>query len=192
MLSIALPLLFSPFLARADVLRYSTTPNGFESPPRGWNSLALQTLAGGQFELNQENVLKQCDAMRQELGEYGFEYCSLDDGWSLPSDGDDNGRITYEPSLFDLPTLADHLHDNGAKLGINILPGFFANDVDKTILGTDIKLSSIQADEENPCGDLGRCNINYDAPGAQEWCDSNVQQFADWYASSLLFLTPGH
>lgn len=118
--------------------------------------------------------------MREELGSYGYEYCSLDSGWSLPTSGDEFGRITYDPSLFDLPELADHLHDEGAKLGVYILPGFFSADADKKIEGTDISLSSIQTDEENPCRAMSRCNIDYNKTGAQEWCNSNVKQFAEW------------
>ncbi|GME22952.1 Glycoside hydrolase family 27 [Neofusicoccum parvum] len=189
-----IPLLFAPLVARADVLHYDTTPNGFKAPPKGWNSFALQALTDSlKFQLNQENVIKQCDAMRKELGEYGYEYCSLDSGWSLPYDGDDYGRITYDSALFDIPALADHLHDNGAKLGIYILPGFFSNDLNKVIYGTNISLSSILADEAEPCRAMARCNINYDAPGAQQWCDSNVQQFADWGVDLLKldYVTPG-
>lgn len=131
--------------------------------------------------------------MRKELGEYGYEYCSLDSGWSLPTEGDEFGRITYDSSLFDIPELADHLHNNGAKLGVYILPGFFAKDAKKTIEGTDTKLSSIQANEGEPCRAMARCNINYNATGAQEWCDSNVKQFADWGVDliKLDYVTPG-
>ncbi|KAB2573557.1 Glycoside hydrolase family 27 [Lasiodiplodia theobromae] len=131
--------------------------------------------------------------MREELGSYGYEYCSLDSGWSLATSGDEFGRITYDPSLFDLPELADHLHDKGAKLGVYILPGFFSADADKKIEGTDISLSSIQTDEQNPCRAMSRCNINYNKTGAQEWCDSNVKQFAEWGVDliKLDYVTPG-
>ncbi|KAH7051347.1 family 27 glycoside hydrolase [Macrophomina phaseolina] len=184
----------SPLIVHAQVLHYGTTPNGFKSSAKGWNSFALQSLGGNlRFHLNQDNVIRQCDAMRDELGEYGYEYCSLDSGWSLPSEGDEFGRIAYDTSLFDIPSLAEHLHSNGAKLGIYILPGFFAKDAEKTIFGTHIKLSSIQSDEKDPCRAMERCNINYSASGAQEWCNSNVQQFADWGVDLLKldYVTPG-
>ncbi|OJD38921.1 glycoside hydrolase family 27 protein [Diplodia corticola] len=180
----------------ADTLRYGKTPNGFTAPARGWTSSALQSLSpasAGRLTLNQENVIKQCDAMRQELGAYGYEYCSLGAGWSLAASGDEHGRITYDPDAFDLPALADHLHGEGAKLGVYIVPGFFSADAGKTIEGTDVALSSIEADEDEPCRAMSRCNIDYSKPGAQEWCDSNVKQFADWGVDliKLDYVTPG-
>ncbi|KAL1636618.1 hypothetical protein SLS58_009742 [Diplodia intermedia] len=191
--------LLLPAVVHADTLRYGKTPNGFSAPARGWTSSALQSLSGdAKFTLNQENVIEQCDAMREALGAYGYEYCALDAGWSLGDRGDDeHGRITYDPDLFDLPALADHLHGRGAKLGVYILPGYFAADADKTIEGTDdIPLSSIRADDDGdgePCRAMSRCDIDYGKTGAQEWCNSNVKQFADWGVDliKLDYVTPG-
>ena len=101
------------------VLHYSTTPNGFSSQPKGWNSFALSAVK--QLEYNQENVIKQCDAMASSLGDHGYKYCSLDSGWSLGVDGDEYGRITYDESNgWDMPALAKHLHSNGMYLGIYV------------------------------------------------------------------------
>ncbi|KAL0262315.1 hypothetical protein SLS55_003759 [Diplodia seriata] len=193
----ALLTLLLPTIVHADTLRYGKTPNGFSAPARGWTSSALQSLSGdAKFELNQANVIEQCDAMRSALGAYGYEYCALDAGWSLADRGDDeHGRIAYDPDLFDLPALAEHLHGGGAKLGVYVLPGYFAADADKTIEGTDgIPLSAIRADnEDEPCRAMSRCDIDYNKTGAQEYCNSNVKQFADWGVDliKLDYVTPG-
>lgn len=87
------------------VLHYEQTPNGFTSPPKGWNSFALQAV--GQFEFNQDNVIAQCDAMHMALGVQGYKYCSLDSGWSVGDHGDDYGRILYDIDHgWDIPALS--------------------------------------------------------------------------------------
>jgi|SRR5579862_1027089 len=155
-----------------------TTPNGFTAPPRGWNTFALQSL-NPPFQLNQENVITQCDAMAEKLGQYGYEYCSLDSGWSVGDQGDDYGRIQYDTSKFDLPTLAAHLHSQNLKLGVYILPGYFYKDGSKTIYGTNPPITFTEAGA-GTCNSLARCAFNYAANGAQEYCNSVVNQFASW------------
>ena len=157
---------------------FGTTPNGFKAPPRGWNTFGLQSL-NPPFTLDQNAVITQCDALADNLGQYGYEYCSLDSGWSVGDHGDDNGRIDYDHSKFDILALATHLHSKGLKLGVYILPGYFSKDKDKTIYGTNppIKLSDVGA---GTCNSLARCAFNYNARGVQEYCNSVVNQFASW------------
>jgi len=105
--------------AYAAVLHYSKTANGFTSQPKGWNSFALTAV--GQLEFNQDNVIEQCDSMASSLGSQGYQYCSLDSGWSVGANGDEYGRIIYdEANGWDIPALADHLHGNGMLLGIYV------------------------------------------------------------------------
>ncbi|KAF2816786.1 glycoside hydrolase [Mytilinidion resinicola] len=79
------------------VIKTGSTPNGFTSPPRGWNSYAVQT-----------EVITQCDEL--PVLDSGHEYCTLNSGWSVGDHGDEHGRIIFDPSKFYLPALADHLH----------------------------------------------------------------------------------
>ncbi|KAL1874026.1 hypothetical protein VTK73DRAFT_580 [Phialemonium thermophilum] len=176
-----------------NVLYTATTPNGFHNSPRGWNSFGIQanpltTPSWGGF--NQGNVTRQCDVLaKPSFQAAGYKYCSLDSGWSL-NNGDDHGRLLYDPSLFDLPSFANYLHSRGLLLGVYVLPGAFCDDGNKTILGTDIKLSSTYNGNED--GFL-RCDFDFTKPGVQEWHNSVVDLFASWGVDliKLDFVTPG-
>ncbi|OCL13768.1 glycoside hydrolase family 27 protein, partial [Glonium stellatum] len=169
---------------------YETTPNGFNTPPRGWNSFGLQGRKGITY--NQDFVIEQCDAMAAKLGSYGYIYCSLDSGWSMGTSGDDYGRIIGNSTIFGMTALADHLHGKGLELGVYVVPGYFESDGDKYIYGTDppIQLSTIGTGHNNG---LSRIDINITAPGAQEWCNSVIDLFASWGVDfiKLDYITPG-
>lgn len=157
-----------------NVLQYGITPGGFSSAPRGWNSFPMQTLG---MKLNQENVIEQCNQLAQVLGGYGYNLCSLDSGWSVGAEGDKYGRIIYDSSIFNIPQLADYLHSKGLKLGVYVVPGYFANDANKTVFGTNYTLSDIGNDHNNG---LARIDLNYSHPGSQKWCNSVIDQFTEW------------
>lgn len=103
-------------------LHYETTPNGFTSSPKGWNSFALTSLKDGP-KLNQDLIVTQCGAMADLLGSYGYQYCSLDSGWSVGRSGDEYGRIIADTTVFPagMQALGDYLHGKGLLLGIYIL-----------------------------------------------------------------------
>ena len=95
-------------------LTISQTPNGFTSPARGWNSFGLQAnpAINPQFVFNQANVTSQCDILAT-IGN-GFNYCSLDSGWSVGGNGDEFGRIIPDTDSFpNITELAHHLHLEG-------------------------------------------------------------------------------
>lgn len=103
----------------ADVLNYGATPNGFTSAPRGWNSFGMQALKK-PLTLNQANVLAQCNYLVQ-FAKLGYQYCSIDSGWSEGSNGDDYGRYIPDTSKFpNITLLAEQLHSKNLKLGIYI------------------------------------------------------------------------
>ncbi|ORY15015.1 glycoside hydrolase superfamily [Clohesyomyces aquaticus] len=191
----ALKLFLSASFAQVSdsVLHYATTPNGFTTPPRGWNSFGLQSLQDGKkLVLNQESVIAQCDNL-ETISHLGYTYCSLDSGWSVGCNGDENGRTIYDSSIFNIPALATILHDKGLKLGIYINPGFFSGDKDKVIEGTNVKFSSIAATGDGNPEFNCRLNANWDVPGAQEYCDSNVKLWASWGVDyiKLDYVNPG-
>ena len=164
--------------ASTSVLRYGTTPGGFSSAPRGWNSFAMQSLG---MRFNQDNVMGQCDQLVNTLGGYGYDLCSLDSGWSVGAEGDQYGRIIYDTSIFNIPQLASYLHGKGLQLGLYVVPGYFANDAQKMVIGTNYTLSDIGNGHSNG---LARIDLNYSHPGAQLWCNSVVNLFAQWYLTS--------
>ncbi|KAF2503285.1 glycoside hydrolase [Lophium mytilinum] len=172
------------------VIRTELTPNGFTSPPRGWNSFPIQANPSitASFSFDQAGVITQCDELAV-LGA-GYEYCSLDSGWSVGDHGDDYGRITDDPDKFDLPALADHLHSKGLKVGVYVLPGAFCNDADKTIEGTSIKINDTMSGNNNG---FARCDFDFAKDGVQQWHNSVVKLFAEWGVDliKLDYITPG-
>lgn len=162
-----------------QVLSYLQTPGGFHSSARGWNSFGLQANdVGANFHFNQTGVIEQCDVLASDdaLRAGNYTYCSLDSGWSVGGNGDENGRIIYDDTNFDIPKLADHLHSKGLKLGVYVVPGAFIADLDKTILGTDTKIKQVCSGDEG----LVRCIFDYTRPEVQTWHNSVVKQFASW------------
>lgn len=166
------------------VLKTTTTPNGFHRAARGFNTFGIQAnpdTTPSWSGYNQGNVTTQCSVLAEEpFVSNGYQYCSLDSGWSL-NNGDQYGRLLYDPTLFNLPEFADYLHSKDLLLGVYVLPGAFCTDGNKTIYGTDITLNSTF--NGNNDGFL-RCDFNFSAPGVQQWHNSVVDLFASWYASS--------
>lgn len=160
------------------VISYAQTPGGFRTPARGWNSFALQANpnAGPSFKFDQSHVLTQCSVLASDGFKGNYDYCSLDSGWSVGDHGDDNGRLIYDSSLFDIPTLASSLHEQGLKLGVYVVPGAFISDRNKTILGTDTTIGEVCTGDEG----LIRCIFDYTRPETQQWHNSVVDQFASW------------
>ncbi|KAI8955485.1 glycoside hydrolase [Xylaria longipes] len=184
-----------PVVSQSDleVIQISTTPNGFDAPPRGWNSFGIQAnpATDPSFTFDQAGVITQCDVLSTNaaLKASGYVYCSLDSGWSVGGNGDDFGRIIADPSKFDIPALADHFHSAGLMLGVYIVPGAFIADEAKTILGTSVTIGSVCSGDNG----LARCNFNFSHPEVQQWHNSVVDQFASWGVDfiKLDFITPG-
>ncbi|GAM90402.1 hypothetical protein ANO11243_084450 [Dothideomycetidae sp. 11243] len=173
------------------VASYGTTPNGFNGPARGWNSWAIQVNnAVPSWTFDQRHVQAQCDVLASQLTGGNFTYCSLDSGWSMPSNGDSFGRIMPDTSKFsNLPGLASHLHGQGLQLGVYVVPGAFSADSNKPIRGTNVKIGAVCTGNNG----LSRCNFDYSRPATQQWHNSVVNQFASWGVDyiKLDFVTPG-
>ncbi|KAL6856364.1 family 27 glycoside hydrolase [Trichoderma novae-zelandiae] len=173
------------------VISYAQTPGGFRTPARGWNTFALQANpnAGPSFKFDQSHVLTQCSVLASGAFKGNYDYCSLDSGWSVGDHGDDNGRLIYDSSLFDIPSLASSLHAQGLKLGVYAVPGAFISDANKTILGTQTTIGEVCTGDEG----LIRCIFDYTRPETQLWHNSVVDLFASWGVDfvKLDFITPG-
>lgn len=170
----------APAASHLTILRTTTTPNGFHNAARGWNSFPIQAnplTTPSWTGFNQGNVTPQCDVLATPAFKAaGYQYCSLDSGWST-NNGDEHARLLYDPTLFDLPAFANHLHSKGLKLGIYVLPGAFCSDGNKTIAGTNILLNSTF--NGNNDGFL-RCDFDFSKPGVQQWHNSVIDLFASW------------
>ena len=176
-----------------QVLKTGRTPNGFTSSGRGWNSWGIQAtpLTTPSFsELDQEFVIKQCSVLAQpEFKAMGYDVCSLDAGWAA-STTDEYGRISYNATRFNLPTLGKYLSGHGLELGVYVIPGVPCEAGNKTIKGTNIKLS--EAFIGNNDG-LDYCDWDFSKNGAQQWHDSLIELWASWGVRmiKLDFVTPG-
>ncbi|KAL7809592.1 glycoside hydrolase family 27 protein [Trichoderma gracile] len=172
--------LFVPF--------YGTSANGFNQPPRGWNSYGMQSRAGSSFTLNQGNVQSQCNLLNATAG---YTLCSLDSGWSADG-GDPFGRLVPNTSLFpNLTALANDLHSQGKLLGVYALPGALSADAGVTVEGTNIKLGSL-FDSNQPSYNL-RQTFDFGKDGVQQWHNSVVNNWASIGVDyiKLDFMTPG-
>lgn len=165
------------------VVKAMSTPNGFSEPPRGWNSFGLQANPdiNPSFTFDQEGVIEQANALLDKtpprlLTAHDY-YISLDSGWSIGDHGDDNGRITYDTSKFDLPALSTYLHSKGLKLGIYVLPGAFCKDSGKSIYDTSIPINATLSGNNNG---FARCDFDFSKDGVQQWHDATVALFASW------------
>lgn len=165
------------------VVQMCSTPGGFTAPARGWNSFGLQAnpAINPSFVFDQDHVIQQANALIAALPgsvlDAGSYYISLDSGWSIGDHGDEYGRICYDSSKFDIPSLAAYLHSRGLKLGVYVLPGAFYKDRDKMIYGTSIPISATLSGNNNG---FARCDFNFEKEGVQEWHNSVVALFAKW------------
>lgn len=183
------------------VVKTGTTPNGFHSAAKGWNTFGVQALKNGsevvpsfagQAGLNfrQEFVQAQCEVLTQPgFRAAGYDLCSLDSGWQAFNQVDDHGRITYNHTRFNMPQLGTWLHNRGLKLGVYVTPGVPCLAANKTILNTGIKVGDVLNGNNNQIF----CDWDFSKDGVQQWHDSVVSLWASWGVDmiKLDFITPG-
>lgn len=182
------------------VLKTAKTKGGFTNPPRGWNTYGVQAMknasevipsfAGQQgLNYNQVFVETQCGVMASPaFRAAGYDVCSLDSGWQSFNVVDDNGRILYNNTRFNMPQLGSWLHERGLKLGLYVTPGVPCVAANKTILGTNTKIGDVLLFDNQIF-----CDFDYTKPGVQEWHDSVIKLWASWGLDLLKldFITPG-
>lgn len=176
-----------------QVLKSARTPNGFTCAARGWNSYGIQVVHNAVrnwTEFDQDFVISQCDVLAGDAYQQaGYVLCSLDAGWST-NDPDEYGRILYNETLFDIPALASHLHGQGLQLGVYIIPGFPCNGLNRTIKGTNLKMSDVWNGNDDG---LQFCDFDFSKDGTQQWHDSLLELWTGWGIDmiKLDFVTPG-
>jgi alpha-galactosidase len=139
---------------------------------------------------DQDFVIAQCNVLAEaDFKDAGYDTCSLDAGWNT-NETDEFGRILYNSTLFDLPTLGNHLHGIGLHMGVYVIPGFPCDAINKTIKGTNIQLADVWNGNNDG---LDYCDFDFSKPGVQEWHDSLLELWTSWGVDmiKLDFVTPG-
>ena len=96
------------------------------TPTMGWNSWNCFGL-----EVSADKVKRAADALiKSGLADHGWSYINIDDSWQYNRDSkghpkmrDEKGFIIPNAKFSDIKVLADHVHDNGLKIGIYSSPG---------------------------------------------------------------------
>jgi alpha-galactosidase len=166
-----------------------------QRPYLGWSTYSQQTIASNV--MTEQNILTQSDALRQSgLEDHGFRYINLDAGWAGDTT-DAYGRGLWNTTAF--PHFLDviqHIHANGQKVGIYLLPGIGAGVVSANmpILGTSYHAQDIVAQPLTIGNGFGYgYKIDFSKPGAQEYINSLVDLYASWGVDFIKLdaVTPG-
>jgi alpha-galactosidase len=166
------------------------------TPPMGWNSWdAFATT------ITEDQAKAETDYMAEHLASHGWQYIVVDIEWyegeATGFDYHDGAKLTMDeygrllPALNRFPSaangagfkpLADYVHAKGLKFGVHMMRGIPRQAVDQntSILGTNNHAADI-ADKNSKCPwNPDMYGVDMTKSGAQEYYDSEFQQFADW------------
>ena len=171
--------------------------NGLGAKPYlGWSTYSQQTIVPSSTVMNEQNILAQSDAMHSSgLEAHGFQYINLDAGWS--GSNDQYGRTLWNTTAFPhFLQMIQHIHANGQKVGIYLLPGIGTSIVSANlpILGTQYHAQDIVAEPLTVGNGFGYgYKIDFTKPGAQEYINSIVNLYASWGIDFIKLdsVTPG-
>lgn len=166
-------------------------------PYMGWSSYSMQVYSGNGKWITADQIIAQSDAMHDKLQSAGYEYINIDAGWN---DGvDEYGRPMPSTTLYPdgLQAVIDHIHDNGQKAGLYMIPGISPQvyeadlpifDAPGCSTGDIVKQPLQQADY----WDIGY-RIDFADPCAQAYVDSIADVLGEWGVDFLKFdsVTPG-
>jgi alpha-galactosidase len=165
-----------------------------QRPYLGWSTYSQQTIA--RNVMNEQNILAQSDALLNSgLEDHDFRYINLDARWS--GNSDQYGRTLWNTTAF--PHFLDmiqHIHANGQKVGIYLLPGVGSGVVSANlpILGTPYHAQDIVAQPLTVGNGFGYgYKIDFTKPGAQEYINSIIDLYASWGIDFIKMdsVTPG-
>ena len=167
-----------------------------EYPYLGWSTYSEQTIVPSSTVMNEQNILAQSDAMRDSgLQAHGFQYINLDAGWS--GNGDQYGRTLWNTTAFPhFLKMIQHIHANGQKVGIYLLPGIGTSTVSQNlpIFGTQYHAQDIVVQPLTIGNGFGYgYKIDFTKPGAQEYINSIINLYASWGIDFIKMdsVTPG-
>ena len=166
------------------------------TPPMGWNSWDAYGTT-----VNEAEVRANADVMAYKLKQYGWQYIVVDIQWYEPNAKahgyrlnaqlamDSYGRLIPAENRFPsaangqgFKPLADYVHSKGLKFGIHILRGIPRQAVARNapVFGTSVHAVDI-ADKNTLCAwNTDMYGIDMSKPGAQDYYDSTVAQYAAW------------
>ncbi len=166
-------------------------------PYMGWSSFSMQVFSDNGKWITADQIIAQSDAMKAKLGKAGYDRINVDAGWNGGTD--EFGRPIPSDELYPdgLQAVIDHVHGNGQKFGLYLIPGLSPQvyEADLPISGApecstaDIaKQPLTQADYWN----LGYA-IDFSTPCAQAYIDSIADMLGSWGVDFLKFdsVTPG-
>jgi hypothetical protein len=170
--------------------------NWAPTPPMGWNSWDSFATT-----ITEDRAKAETDYMVEHLASHGWQYMVVDIQWYEPNATgfdyrkdakltmDKNGRLLPAPNRFPSAAdgagfkgLSDYVHSKGLKFGIHMMRGIARQAVAQNtpILNSSAHAADI-ADTKSTCpwnGDM--YGVDMTKPGAQDYYNSEFQQFADW------------
>ncbi|WP_200933954.1 X2-like carbohydrate binding domain-containing protein [Microbacterium sp. Leaf320] len=165
-------------------------------PYMGWSSYSMQVYEGGQW-ITADQIMAQSDAMHDKLQEFGYEYINIDAGWNGGQDG--YGRPTPSTTLFPdgLDAVIDHVHDNGQKVGLYLIPGMSLETAQKALPiynapGCTTENLLKQPLQQGDYWGFGY-RLDFDNPCTQKYIDSIADLLGEWGVDFIKFdsVTPG-
>lgn len=166
-------------------------------PYLGWSSYSMQVYSGNSKWITADQLIAQSDAMKAKLGKAGYDHINVDAGWS---DGvDANARPTPSSTLYPqgLDKVIDHVHANGQKFGVYLIPGISPAVYEKAYpianapgcTTHDIVKQPLQQSDYWKIG----YRIDFSNPCSQKYVDSIADQLAAWGVDFVKFdsVTPG-
>ena len=162
------------------------------TPPMGWSSWNCWGDA-----VSQEKVLSSARAMAEKgLGEHGWTYINIDDGWQGKRGGDFNA-IQPNKKFPDMKKLTDEIHGLGLKFGLYSGPwrGTYAGYVGSSSDNTDGTYDWVESGNVN---EFYKLNKDPKAPGAKpNWVNwkfgknsfaaQDARQWAAWGVDYLKY-----
>ncbi|SNS69563.1 Carbohydrate binding domain X2 [Asanoa hainanensis] len=166
-------------------------------PYLGWSSYSMQVYTGNGKWITADQLVKQSDAMKAKLQKYGYNRINVDAGWN---DGvDANGRPKPSATLYPqgLQTVIDHVHANGQKFGLYMIPGVGPDVYNASLPIAGAPGCTTHDIAAQPLRPADYWHIGYKMdfanPCSQKYIDSIVDQFAQWGVDFVKFdsVTPG-
>jgi hypothetical protein len=162
-----------------------------QTPVMGWSGWSFLRLGANASQVEGEARA----LLSTGLAAAGYTDVDIDDGWyQCPGpqgpNVDANGRWVINTANFPsvgsengIKALAAYLHSRGLKFGIYETAGISSQAVAKNtpILGTSDtadQIATTTSQNNYNCG--GMVSIDYNAPGAQAYVNSTVDQLASW------------
>ena len=171
-----------------------------QTPPLGWNSFDSYSCS-----LYEERALMEAHAFIEKFAPHGYEYYVIDNGWfsnpesvrrdglllpvnthADPKDVEVNEYGIVQPSSLYFPNgfkeLVDKLHANNLKFGVHLMRGIprVAVERDLPIKGTNYTAKDIYTTVDDCTWCKYMHGVDMTKPGAQEFYNSVVNEFASW------------